>query len=281
MSGYRLFEYAHNALKYNVEDYILKPIDNTELNNRLSELAQDVRREKKGVEAPIPTDNNGYRRFFLNRVVEDLAGGDASIEAIHSAYGIDFKPGYFQAVCVALDMPAPQAEMIETGATMKKLASALERALSKSCVEVLLDVDGNRLLSGFNYLESEADGVRRGVAEFFDYARELVNLFVSARITVGVGEAFRTPEGLKQSKDQAQCAIWARISLGLDRVIEYARLEQNGAAVSAEARRACSGGSTAPASAGTPGILRRGGEIFALVRGASTPRKPATCARTS
>ena len=62
VSGYRLFEYAHNALKYNVEDYILKPIDNTELNTRLGELARDVMREKKG--GGVPIDNDGYRRFF-------------------------------------------------------------------------------------------------------------------------------------------------------------------------------------------------------------------------
>ena len=236
VSGYRLFEYAHNALKYNVEDYILKPIDNTELNTRLNELAQDVRREKKGTEAAIPTDNNGYRRFFLNRVVEDFPEDSPSLEEIRSAYGIDFQPGFFQAVSVALDMPAPREEMIETGTIMDKLAGTLENTLRESCAEVLVDVDGNRIMAGLNYAAGEADNVRRGISEFFDYARDLVNMFVGACVTVGVGGAFDAPRGLKLSKDQAQCAIWARVSLGLGRVIEYAKLERSGAAVSDGAR---------------------------------------------
>lgn len=35
VSGYKQFEYAHNALKYAVDDYILKPISETELNQAL------------------------------------------------------------------------------------------------------------------------------------------------------------------------------------------------------------------------------------------------------
>lgn len=50
VSGYRQFEYAHNALKYDVEDYILKPVDAAELNAALKKLVQkteDVRNLSK------------------------------------------------------------------------------------------------------------------------------------------------------------------------------------------------------------------------------------------
>lgn len=266
VSGYRLFEYAHNALKYNVEDYILKPIDNMELNNRLGELARDVRREKKG--GGVPVDNDGYRRFFLNRVVEDLTEDASSLDAIHNAYGINFKPGLFQAVCVALDMPAPQAEMVETGTIMKKLVAALENNLRAHCAEVLVDVDGTRIMAGLNYLPSEADGVKRSIFEYFDYARDLVNLFMSARITIGVGNAFDAPQGLKVSKDQAQCAVWARIALGLDRVIEYTRLEDGGQAVSENARESLFRRIRRSCECWDPqGFSDAAGEIFWLIRG--------------
>jgi two-component system, response regulator YesN len=39
ISGYREFEYAHTALKYGVEDYLLKPVNEHELNATLKRLS--------------------------------------------------------------------------------------------------------------------------------------------------------------------------------------------------------------------------------------------------
>ena len=43
VSGYKQFEYAHNALKYAVDDYILKPISETELNQALKKILEELR----------------------------------------------------------------------------------------------------------------------------------------------------------------------------------------------------------------------------------------------
>ena len=43
ISGYRQFDYAYNALKYDVADYLLKPIDAIELNSALKKISEDLR----------------------------------------------------------------------------------------------------------------------------------------------------------------------------------------------------------------------------------------------
>ena len=48
ISGYRQFEYAQNALKYGVEDYLLKPLKKDDLNGILLRV-----REKLGEEAAL------------------------------------------------------------------------------------------------------------------------------------------------------------------------------------------------------------------------------------
>ena len=239
VSGYRLFEYAHNALKYNVEDYILKPIDDEELNERLKELAAEVLAEKRGAPLVGASGNDGYRRFFLNRVVEDAALEGISLEAIDRAYGIRFVPGLFQVVLVALDVAEPEAELADDSGTLqKKLALSLERMLRKVCAQVLVDIDGYRILAGINYTADEASAVRAVLEAYFSYARDLVNLFVGMKVTLGVGSAAECAAGLKKSKAEAACAIWARIEMGLDQIIDYDRLASASAAFSQEARDA-------------------------------------------
>jgi two-component system response regulator YesN len=41
ISGFREFEYARTALKYGVKDYLLKPVQEKELNEVLSEVCQN------------------------------------------------------------------------------------------------------------------------------------------------------------------------------------------------------------------------------------------------
>ena len=48
VSGYKQFEYAYNALKYGVEDYLLKPIHKEELNKILAKIcAARLEKEKQ------------------------------------------------------------------------------------------------------------------------------------------------------------------------------------------------------------------------------------------
>ena len=42
ISGYKEFEYAHQALKYGVEDYLLKPVSEDELNHVLKKISEEL-----------------------------------------------------------------------------------------------------------------------------------------------------------------------------------------------------------------------------------------------
>lgn len=53
LSGYSNFEYARTAIKYNVEDYILKPVSQEDLKELLTRLAQKIQLERHSKERNI------------------------------------------------------------------------------------------------------------------------------------------------------------------------------------------------------------------------------------
>lgn len=47
ISGYKEFEYAHRALQYGVEDYLLKPINENELNEVIRKIQTELMTRQK------------------------------------------------------------------------------------------------------------------------------------------------------------------------------------------------------------------------------------------
>ena len=105
VSGYRKFEYAQNALKYGVEDYLLKPLKQEELTGILLRL-----KDKLGEEAVLELQlkRSGERRQEL--VLEALKSAAERGEPFLSArqadteYGFRFAGGVYFAALVRVDV---------------------------------------------------------------------------------------------------------------------------------------------------------------------------------
>ena len=105
ISGYRQFEYAQNALKYGVEDYLLKPLKQEELYGILLRL-----KDKFGEEAELEFQlkKSGERRQEqLMTALENAVARHQSFihaEQAESEYGFHFTEGTYFAVLVKPDI---------------------------------------------------------------------------------------------------------------------------------------------------------------------------------
>lgn len=72
VSGYSEFEYAHQALKHNVIDYILKPVKKQELENLLARLKSRIEGERTHLKSPSLLANRHYSAEEMVHAVADF-----------------------------------------------------------------------------------------------------------------------------------------------------------------------------------------------------------------
>lgn len=75
ISGYGDFQYAQQAIKFGVKDFILKPIDEQELLDSLSSLAAEIEKEKQQKRMPA-----GYEQKALTKLLRGEAAPEEAAE---------------------------------------------------------------------------------------------------------------------------------------------------------------------------------------------------------
>lgn len=101
ISGYRQFEYAYNALKYKVEDYLLKPVEKTELNRVLQKICEEIRHV-----APSDEDMERIRQhtYLIEKGIhQELKNDSLSLTDINRMFKAEFQKGKFRVVMMKLD----------------------------------------------------------------------------------------------------------------------------------------------------------------------------------
>ncbi|EOS77641.1 hypothetical protein C819_00751 [Lachnospiraceae bacterium 10-1] len=229
VSGYRQFEYAHNALKYDVEDYILKPVDADELNHTLNKLTLKIAEEENQVEdRPAAAHNEKLlKRFFLNNGITQLAHNKLTLEQIHKEYGINFKEGLFQIIYIKSDIREQTQDYAENSSSIQnKIAVTFQDMFGEICTCILEEQSFDTIKIGMNYPVENEGRINNKLKEYFGRIQNYADLFKGYQLTVGVGASYDHPACFLKSKEEAYAAIGSRIVLGCDQIIYWKNLEQ-------------------------------------------------------
>lgn len=110
ISGHRDFDYAKEAIKFGVEDYLLKPIKEKEINALLGRIVERKLAERKNREETLLKDSivvesrETCRGAFLRIATdEDADISRCTIESVNGKYFYNFVPGCFRIIVFKLD----------------------------------------------------------------------------------------------------------------------------------------------------------------------------------
>ena len=99
ISGHAEFEYAHMAIKYNVENYLLKPVDKDELQDNLLQIIGRLQKEEEArenyneIEHKLRKNTEILHRQFLNNIMT-IPGwlGNQNLSQLMQDYDLDYDP---------------------------------------------------------------------------------------------------------------------------------------------------------------------------------------------
>ena len=197
ISGYNEFSYVQQALRFGVDDYLLKPIDDGELCRLVTNLTEAL--DASAAAARQVTRNDTIiKAQFLNRLVLERL---LPLSVCNEFYSLHFVPGTF--CCVAArfraDGSVPLSEIFAQG---KRLREELSAVFAPLCSEVFTLQRGTYVIALLNYSPAAAGAVQTQL-------EGLLQSFLqqsTAPMTVGVSHAC---EDFVLFQDTCRQVLWA------------------------------------------------------------------------
>lgn len=226
ISGYELFEYAHEAIKYGVEDYLLKPLKKDELihavNCIIEKRSEAARREASHQELvkDLQRASDKKQKTLLRQLAQHALDqpGDWDAAALREKYDFALAgPQYIPAI-LKVDASdsfdrADFSGFLERQAdrTIAKHLPAFEQIhwIAGAYIYMLLALDDSRL-----------PVLRKAMGELVYELRSSNNVVSGIHVTAALGKPVETPSAIPESFATAEFAIQNRLLRGVDRVLE-------------------------------------------------------------
>lgn len=181
ISGFRKFDYVHKAMQYGAANYLLKPIDEEELNRVLKEAVFKTR-EQHSRESIIAERN--MRVSVFNAIRLGVIGND--VMKINLKYHYQFQEGKFNMIKVSFADMDPASEQVQE--MVRKFEDVLRKELSDVCYD--MEFYRETIVSETVLINYDAENEKRMVfilEQILNDALSKVGSIGAGRCIIGVG----------------------------------------------------------------------------------------------
>lgn len=220
ISGYKEFEYAHQALQYGVEDYLLKPVSEDELNRVLKKISEELNvqwqseLEQRALREAVSESRHIIKRDFLKNIIEteEPEEVDERVELQGEIYrGIDIKLDY---------VDYHKKDKKQDKLTIERIEEIVERILKAETEEVLIcEKENLHIYCLFNYDFSKAKAIKNSMNDILMEIKDYLMGFEQYEVTIGIGTERKEFAEIRFSIKEAHRAVGNRIKQGVGRII--------------------------------------------------------------
>lgn len=225
ISGYAHFDYAKNAMKLGVGDYLLKPINKQELNNTLKKLKGKILErttEKESTQKLLwksQKDVIRLQKILVEHLVE-LKEKDLSFEKLQNEYGLLVQPGLFQIFWLKADEYENEFSKAGLKIVMDKAEDLVESMLRPRCLELLTGQKEASCVGVMNYEPKKQEEIRRVLKDCLNQLMSRREIFGSVHFSMAVGTPVKEPEKIPESVKETCMILNERLVKGSGRLLE-------------------------------------------------------------
>lgn len=227
ISGFRQFEYAQNAIKYGVTDYLLKPIKRTELNEALQKLIRLISEERqktillKEQDKIILSSKNHLQASLLQHIIEKKEL-PSNLDVLNSKYLTGFKTGSFRLICCKIDRfsntePISEDSFFETIRT--KIKENLTVVVVDYCHTVICLPIKSYVVFLLNYDHDQYAAIHSSIAMTGKNLFAYIKKFEGISLTIAIGKEVLNSADLSSSWDDVTAILQQRILTGCNTLL--------------------------------------------------------------
>lgn len=228
ISGYKEFEYAQQALQYGVEDYLLKPINEEELNHVMGKISEKLSIqlesaiEQKAFKETVSESRHIIKRDFLKNIIEteEPEEVDDRVEFQGEIYrGIDIKLDY---------VDYNRKDKKQDKLTISRVEEIVEGILKTEAEEVLIcEKENLHIYCLFNYDFNNSKAIKNSINSILAEIKDYLMGFEQYEVTIGVGTERKEFAEIRFSIKEAHRAVGNRIKQGVGRTIYADTIPRN------------------------------------------------------
>ena len=228
ISGYAHFEYAQQAMKFGVGDYILKPIKQDELNNTLMRMAEKLKdsqsiEDRLIISKQTDQDMKRLRKSLVENLI-DRKLREVSCEMLNSVYHVAAgRDVVYQPMEIRIDQNLRVSNDNTARVISEKTERIFDEAFGKICADHVISFRNMTAYGVLLYKTDMEDSIRNVMRDAMHKAEEEAGLLGSFEFTIALGREVTTADKIPGSFNELDDIAESRITEGTSRI--YTEIE--------------------------------------------------------
>lgn len=232
LSGYKYFEYARNAIQLGVVDYLLKPLDEEELNQALLRTCnkinaqRDQNVQKAQLEKYVERDRYDAHQEFWQVLLERRTSSIPAFQDIQSCnetYQTSFERGLFQSIYITTNIDS----------LLSGQESLFSEKVRESCNKLFDEhyhyvyrAGKSGLYLIVNYGKEQTAEIKRIFSALYYNIRSLSEIYGDFTLFMGASDVCEDICDLEKIIEQSEIAAFGKFVFGGAQVVEYDMLKR-------------------------------------------------------